>query len=110
MYDIQRTDLFQRWFGKLKDRKLKASIRLRIERIENDGYFGKTYPIAGVKNISEIKFEIGAGYRIYFNIYIYGNEIWFLTGGDKSTQKKDIEVAQELLAELQKQRKEKDNV
>jgi putative addiction module killer protein len=106
---IRKTSLFEKWFDGLKDKMLRAAIKQKIKRIEEDGYLGRTKPIIGYKNISEIKFEMGAGYRIYFNIYIDGKEIWFLTGGDKSTQSKDIAVAQELLIEIQKQRKEKDN-
>jgi putative addiction module killer protein len=105
---VNKTNLFLKWYDNLKDKKLQLLITRKIERIKNEGYFGKTYPIAGVKNISEIKFETGAGYRIYFNIYANGNEVWFLTGGDKSAQKRDIEMAKLLLEELQKER-EKEN-
>jgi putative addiction module killer protein len=54
---------------------------------------------------------MGKGYRIYFNLYIKENEAWLLNGGDKSTQEKDIKIAQKLLEEIQKQRKnnERDN-
>ncbi|MDR3346124.1 MAG: type II toxin-antitoxin system RelE/ParE family toxin [Campylobacteraceae bacterium] len=107
MLNVQKTDLFQRWFDRLKDEMLKASIRLRTERIELDGYFGKIYPIKGAKNISEIKIEMGAGYRVYFNLYIEGSEVWLLSGGDKSTQEKDINNAKELLKEIQKEREAK---
>jgi putative addiction module killer protein len=103
---IQRTDIFIKWFEKLKNKQVAIAIVARIRMIEDRDYLGKTYPITN--GISEMKFEMGAGYRIYFNIYTDGNEVWFLTGGDKSTQNRDIEIAKLLLKELQKERK-KDN-
>jgi putative addiction module killer protein len=52
---------------------------------------------------------MGSGYRIYFNLYVQGNKVWLLCGGDKSTQSKDIEIAKELLQEIKKQREGKEN-
>jgi putative component of toxin-antitoxin plasmid stabilization module len=42
MLNVQKTNLFQKWFDNLKDEKLRASIRLKIERVKQDGYLGKT--------------------------------------------------------------------
>jgi putative addiction module killer protein len=103
-----RTKVFQKWFDGLKDKQLRAIIKSKIRRIEQDGYLGKTKAITGYKNISEIKIDIGKGYRIYFNIYVKNNEVWLLNGGDKSTQKRDIETAMALLEQIEIERK-KDN-
>jgi len=106
---VQRTDLFLKWIIGLKDNGAKRTIDQKIRRIEQDGYIGRTEPIKGYKNISEIRFHAGAGYRIYINVYIQDNEIWLLNGGNKSTQEKDIEAAQELLQEIQEKREAKKN-
>ncbi|MDR2099760.1 MAG: hypothetical protein LBP40_02885 [Campylobacteraceae bacterium] len=61
MYEINKTNLFLKWYNNLKDKKLQLTITRGIERIKIDGYFGKTYPIKGLNDISEIKIEMGAG-------------------------------------------------
>lgn len=52
--------------------------------------------------MSELRFHIGAGYRIYYTIR--GNQVVFLLhGGDKSSkskQQKDIATAKAILDEL----------
>jgi putative addiction module killer protein len=101
---VQKTDLFDKWLKKLKDKKASMAVHSKIRKIEEEEYLGKTYPIVGFRGISEIKIEMGAGYRIYFNLYIKDDEVWLLSGGDKSTQSKDIEAAQELLYEIQQRR------
>ena len=40
MYIIEKTSEFDKWFRKLKDRKAKAKILFRIQRIEEHGNFG----------------------------------------------------------------------
>jgi putative addiction module killer protein len=101
---IRRTIIFKKWLESLKDENALVAIDRRLERIKIDGYIGKTKPVVGVKNISEIKIETGKGYRIYFNLYIKDDEVWLLSGGDKSTQTKDIEVAKRLLQEILEER------
>ncbi|MDR3346777.1 MAG: type II toxin-antitoxin system RelE/ParE family toxin [Campylobacteraceae bacterium] len=104
MSKVIKTDLFQKWFDDLKNKMLRTIIKDKTDRIAVDGYLGKTKPIVGAKGISEIKIEMGAGYRIYFNVYIENDEVWLLSGGDKSTQSKDIEAAKELLQTIQEGR------
>jgi putative addiction module killer protein len=105
MMTVKQTDIFKKWFSSLKnDKSLQTIITDKMQRIETDGYLGKTKPIVGYRNISEIRIDIGKGYRIYFNVYIQGNEVWFLSGGDKSTQNNDIKVAQRLLEVIQQER------
>jgi putative addiction module killer protein len=102
MLKIERTNLFIKWHNKIKDKNLIIAIERKIDQIETDGFLGKTSPVGD--GVSEMKFQMGAGYRIYFNLYIKGNEVWLLSGGDKSTQQQDIDAAKELLKEIQQRR------
>ncbi len=70
----------------LADAKGKARILARV-RSASLGNFGDCEPVGG--GVSEMRVHVGPGYRIYFmrreqTVYL------LLTGGDKSTQTKDI--------------------
>ncbi len=96
-YELRKTDIFDRWLAKLKDRSAKIKILARLDRIEN-GNFGDYKQID--KNLFELRIFFGPGYRIYYTIR--GNTIVILlTGGKKATQSKDIEKAKVLLNELE---------
>jgi putative addiction module killer protein len=45
--------------------------------------------------VSELKIDVGSGYRVYFTER-GGELIILLAGGDKSTQRRDIERARNL--------------
>jgi len=81
---------FEEWLESL-DKPIRAIIRTRLARIML-GNLGDCHPIQGAKGISEIRFDVGAGYRIY-----YGRQentiIVLLIGGSKRTQTRDIEKA-----------------
>jgi putative addiction module killer protein len=49
--------------------------------------------------VSELKIDVGPGYRVYF-AERDGELIILLAGGDKSTQRRDIERAIELAKNL----------
>ena len=90
MYFIEKTVEFDKWLRKLNDLRAKAIILLRIQRIENHGHFGDCNPVGD--GVHELKINYAKGYRIYFK-EMDGRIIILLTGGDKSTQQKDIEKA-----------------
>ncbi len=95
-FKIKKTNYYVKWFEKIKDIKIKSIILRRIDRLEK-GNFGDFKNID--KNLNELRFFIGAGYRIYYTIK--GDEIiLLLNGGDKSSQSKDIKKAKEILKEL----------
>ena len=76
---------------------LDLSTRVKIikilERIYDDN-FGDCKQIA--PNLYELRFFFGSGYRIYYTIH--GNTVVILlNAGDKSEQKKDIEIAKRYL-------------
>ena len=101
MYKIEKTDNFDKWLRKLKDLRAKAQILFRIQKIENDEHFGDCEPVGN--GIRELKIDYAKGYRVYFK-ESDGKIIILLIGGDKSTQQRDIEKAQEVLKRIKKKR------
>ena len=99
MYFIEKTTDFDKWFRKLKDLRAKAKILFRIQKLENEEHFGDFKPIGN--GINELKINYAKGYRIYFK-ETEGKIIILLIGGDKSTQQKDIEKANEVWNKLKK--------
>ena len=96
MYLIEKTSEFDKWFRKLRDRKAKAKILIRIQRIEEYGNFGDCQPVG--EGISELRIHYAKGYRVYLKEH--GEQlVLLLIGGDKSTQNKDIETAKRLWEE-----------
>lgn len=98
MFEILKTDIYEKWYDKLKDRKAKALIDIRLARLKN-GNFGDVSPVG--EGVSELRIHFGAGYRIYL---IKDGEtiIILLSGGDKSTQQSDIVRAKQIAKELMK--------
>ena len=99
MYFIEKTTEFDKWFKKLNDLRAKAKILLRLQKLENEEHFGDCKPVGN--GISELKINYAKGYRIYFK-EADGKIIILLIGGDKSTQRKDIEKAKEIWVKLKK--------
>jgi len=96
---VQKTEVFDTWLAALADQKAVAKIASRIERLEM-GNPGDVEPVGD--GISEMKIDYGPGYRVYYKRT--GKTVTLLLcGGDKSTQRKDINRAKELAAQLLKE-------
>lgn len=96
MYSVLKTDEFDRWLSKLRDERAKARIAARIRSAEY-GNLGDVSPVGA--GVSEMRIHYGPGYRVYFTLR--GRElVILLIGGDKSSQRKDIEKAKALALEL----------
>jgi putative addiction module killer protein len=96
--EVLKTDTFDAWLKKLKDRRAKAVIQVHINRIiENN--LGKAKSIQ--RGIFEKKVNYGPGYRLYFTKHKQ-QTIILLCGGDKSSQQKDISTAIKLDKEVKK--------
>ena len=94
---ITHTDIYLKWFNKLKDETAKATITRRLDMIRKYKHLGD-YRFVG-ENIYEIRIHCGAGYRLYFTMK--GDEVvLLLCGGDKSSQNKDIEIAKKIAKEV----------
>ncbi len=92
MFLLEKTSEFDKWLKKLKDRKAKAKILLRLQRVET-GNLGDVSSVG--EGIEEFRIHYGPGYRIYFRRQ--GEKILLLlVGGDKSTQESDIKKAKAL--------------
>ncbi|MFO7484222.1 type II toxin-antitoxin system RelE/ParE family toxin [Oceanibaculum nanhaiense] len=97
MIELRQTEVFASWFGRLKDRDAKARIAIRLRRLSL-GNPGDAKPVGN--GVSELRVDHGPGYRIYF---CQRGPILaiLLCGGDKRTQRRDIEKAKALAAELE---------
>ena len=94
---IRTTALYRDWINSLKDRAARARIQVRVDRLVH-GNPGQHRNLAS--GISELKIDVGPGYRVYYTQR--GDElIILLVGGDKSSQQSDIELAQALARNLQ---------
>lgn len=99
MYFIEKTVEFDKWLRKLKDFRAKAKILFRIQKIESHEHFGDCEPVGD--GIRELKINYAKGYRVYFKEKD-GKIILLLIGGDKSSQKRDIEKAKEIWRKIKK--------
>ncbi|MFC6197171.1 type II toxin-antitoxin system RelE/ParE family toxin [Ponticaulis profundi] len=97
MIKVEQTQVFSDWLTNLKDVSARARIITRIQRIAASGSFGDVEPVG--EGVSELRFHIGPGYRVYF-IQRGSELVLLLAGGTKKSQRRDIRKAKELAAEL----------
>ncbi|MCC6953196.1 MAG: type II toxin-antitoxin system RelE/ParE family toxin [Deltaproteobacteria bacterium] len=83
---------FSEWIEGLNDRKARAIIRARLNRVQL-GNFGDCKGIGD--GVFELRIPFGPGYRVYF-----GRDgdrlVTLLCGGDKGSQDRDIRYAKRL--------------
>lgn len=95
-YIIKKTETFNDWLAAVKDRTAFIAINRRLDRASR-GNFGDHKAVG--EGVSEMRVDIGAGYRLYYTIR--GRQVVFLlNGGDKSSQQTDIEKAKEKAKEV----------
>lgn len=81
---------FSDWLALLLDTKARAKIRVRLDRVSL-GNLGDCHGVG--EGVQELRIDYGPGYRVYFG-QASSTIVVLLCGGDKSTQAKDIELAQ----------------
>ena len=96
MVEIRQTEVYVRWFRRLRDRQARVRIDNRIRRLSL-GNPGDVRPVG--EGVSEIRIDYGPGYRVYF-VQRGETLIVLLAGGDKDSQERDIRRALELVRGL----------
>jgi putative addiction module killer protein len=97
VYTLRQTQEFQDWLDALKDLRAQIRIVARLRLVEA-GNLGDWKAVGG--GVSEMRVDIGPGYRLYFTRR--GNLlIVMLAGGEKATQSRDIKRAQRILKQLE---------
>ncbi len=76
------------------DKSFKIRVQHRLIRIEQEGNFGDFKKINN--ELSELRFNFGSGYRIYY-AEIDNIVVLLLNAGDKKMQNNDILKAKEYL-------------
>ena len=90
---------FDRWMAKLRDERARTRILVQLDRLRL-GLPGDWKPVG--EGVFELRIFEGKGYRAYFareGKFI----VILLCGGDKSTQSRDIELAELYWREYRRQ-------
>jgi putative addiction module killer protein len=96
-YHLESTNIFDRWFARVKDVEFRARIVSRFDHIRM-GHFGDYKVLGG--GLFELRFFFGSGFRIY-NTIKAERVVLLLCGGKKSTQGRDIEMARKIMKEME---------
>jgi putative addiction module killer protein len=96
MIEVRQTETFAAWFSGLRDRRGRARIQVRIDRLSL-GNPGDVRPVGA--GVSELRIDYGPGYRVYF-VQRGAVLIVLLAGGEKQTQAADISAALSLARRL----------
>ena len=95
MFTILRSATFDRWLRRLRDRQAVNRIVARLLAAEG-GHLGDVRSVGD--GVSEMRIHHGPGYRVYF--MTRGAEvIVLLCGGDKDSQRRDIDRAKRMAKE-----------
>lgn len=92
MLTILKSQVFHEWLARLRDRRARARIILRIDRLAL-GNPGDVQPVGS--GISEMRIDYGPGYRVYYRQRGAAVAL-LLCGGTKRTQAADIKRAKEI--------------
>ncbi len=104
MVGVFTTEGFDRRIRRLKDRQGRLRILERIDRLAH-GNPGDTKSVG--QGVLELRLTYGPGYRVYYATQ--GDRVvLLLCGGDKSTQQRDIGMAQQLAADWRSEEKDDD--
>ena len=95
-YFVEALDSFNDWLRSLRDIRAKVAIVRRIDRA-GLGNFGDHKAVG--EGVSEMRIDIGHGYRVYYTIR-QQRIVFLLCGGNKVTQSDDIKRAIKLAREV----------
>ncbi|MEZ5558637.1 MAG: type II toxin-antitoxin system RelE/ParE family toxin [Pseudomonadales bacterium] len=97
MTQIKATKRFTDWLDRLKDIAGRARIQARIDRLAR-GNPGQHRQLK--HGVSELKIDVWPGYRVYY-VKRHDVVVILLCGGDKSSQARDVQLAHELVKDLE---------
>ena len=82
-------DLIREWLMKMRDKRARATVLRRLDRLASGNFGDHCYCRDGVW---ELRIDVGPGYRVYYGM---GHQmiILLLCGGDKRKQQADISSA-----------------
>jgi len=89
---------FGTWLRNLRDVRARARIRVRLDRVRL-GHLGDYRSVGD--GVYELRLAFGPGYRIYFGV-VQRRTVILLVGGNKSTQRQDIERAKGFWSDYRK--------
>ena len=92
---IVETEVFSRWFGRLRDQRAVDRITVRLIAARR-GHFDDSRSVGD--GVFEMRIHCGPGYRLYF-IREGDTVIVLLCGGKKGSQRRDIERAKRMAKE-----------
>ncbi len=96
-YEIETTNIFDKWLAGISDIKHRARIITRFDHIQL-GNFGDHKNLGS--DLFELRCFFGSGFRVYYTIK--GERVVILLcGGNKSSQEKDIKRARKILVALE---------
>ena len=94
---VAETEVYRKWINGLQDRRGRARIQVRVDRLVHGNPGSHRNLTDGV---AELKIDFGPGYRVYYTQR--GTRlILLLAGGNKSTQQSDIRLAIHLARNFQ---------
>ncbi|QLA17157.1 type II toxin-antitoxin system RelE/ParE family toxin [Desulfolutivibrio sulfoxidireducens] len=91
-------EIVSEWLAGLGDVRARARIVARVARLAV-GNFGDCKFLR--EGVSELRIDYGPGYRVYFGI-VDRMVVLLLCGGDKRTQRADVDRAAACLADFKK--------
>lgn len=95
---IVESSVYAQWIAGLRDQRARAHVRTRVRRLAS-GNPGDAKSVGD--GVSEMRIHYGPGYRVYYKPF--GDiVVVLLTGGAKSTQRRDIELAKAIAGEYEK--------
>lgn len=89
---------FRNWLHALRDVLTRSKIRVRLNRLRL-GNFGDVKSVG--RGVYELRIPHGPGYRVYF-ARVENTIVLLLCGGEKSTQRRDIDKAKKYWQDYQR--------
>ena len=93
---------FREWFLSLRDTRVQQRIQARLTFVRADNLGDHRFVGDGVW---ELRLDFGPGYRIYYG-EVDNTVVLLLCGGDKSSQRRDIERAKNYWKEYKERHKQ----